>query len=272
MPAASRLLAALLLVAPLIALAQPTSPTTEGLVPRFERPESGLVLRQPTHEGSFFDVLGRRAAVFGYEGRPFEVWTYPLRIASDVQLDFRVADYPVPIDGLDARAAIEVRPEATTLTHAHAAFRVNQVLFAPIDEAGAVMLLDVETVRPLTISVSFRPDLALMWPAGLMTGFLGWDAPNRRYFIGEETQRFYGLVGSPLAEDVSVQPYQEEPQDLPTRFEIAVTPDVAERFLIPVVFAGSTEGRAAAEATYDRLLANVPDLYAETVEHYRRLQ
>lgn len=267
LPAPSPLITLLLAVLAPSVMAQPNA-----VVPRFERPESGLVLARPTHAGTFFDVLGRRAAVFGYEGRPFEVWTYPLKLAGDVQLDFAIEDYPVPIDGLDAQASIEVRPEATTMTYAHAAFSVEQTLFAPLDEAGVVMLLDVDTVRPLTVSVSFRPDLALMWPAGLMTGFLGWDAPNRRYFIGEETQRYYGIVGSPLAEDVSVQPYQEEPADLPTTFELRVTPEVAEAGLIPVVFAGSTEGRAAAEATYERLLANAPALYRETAEHYARLQ
>lgn len=63
-------------------------------------------------------------------------------------------------------AHVEVRPEATMFTSAHAAF-------TPLDEAGVVMLLDVDTTRPLTISVSFRPNLRLMWPAGLITGFLG---------------------------------------------------------------------------------------------------
>ncbi len=260
------LLLGLVIAAGVPALAQP------ALVPRFERPENGLVLARPTHDGAFFDVLGRRAAAFGYEGRPFEVWTYPLKLVEDVRLGFEIEDYPVPIDGLDAQASIEVRPEATTITYAHAAFTVRQTLFAPMDEAGVVMLLDVETVRPLTITVSFRPDLSLMWPAGLMTGFLGWDAGQHRYFTGEETQRFYGIVGSPLAEDVSVQPYQEEPADVPTRFEMRVTPEMAEASLIPIVFAGSTEGRAVAEATYDRLLANATGLYTETAEHYGEVE
>ena len=255
------------LVLAVAASAQPT----DGLVPRFDFPTSGPVLERTTTTGAFFDVVGRRAAVFGYENRPMEAWVYPLKILEDARLTFTLEDYPVPSDGLAIMRRIEVRPEATTLVYTHPAFTVRQTILAPIDEAGVVMLLDVDALRPLTVSMAFRPDLGLMWPAGLMTGFVGFDAEHSRYFTGEETQRFYGVVGSPLAVDVSVQPYQEEPQDVPTRFEMRVTPEVARDYLVPVVITGSTTGRADAEATYDRLLATVPALFEATAAHYRRL-
>ena len=253
-----------------LAAAASAQPTT-GLVPRFAFPTSGPLLERTTTTGSFFDVVGRRAAVFGYENRPFEAWVYPLKIFEDGRLTFNLEDYPVPSDGLQIMRRIEVRPEATTLVYTHPAFTVRQTILAPIDEPGIVMLLDVDALRPLTISMAFRPDLGLMWPAGLMTGFVGFDAEHGRYFTGEETQTYYGIVGSPLARDVSVQPYQEEPQDLPSRFEIRVTPEVARDHLIPIVVSGSVTGRADAEATYDRLLATVPELFEATAAHYRRL-
>ena len=240
-------------------------------MPRFAFPESGPLLARTTTTGAFFDVVGRRAAVFGYENRPFEAWVYPLKIFEDARLTFNLENYPVPSDGLQIMRRIEVRPEATTLVYTHPAFTVRQTILAPIDEPGIVMLLDVDALRPLTVTMELRPDLSLMWPAGLMTGFVGFDAARGRYFTGEETQRFVGVFGSPLARDVSVQPYQEEPQDVPTRFEMTVTPDVARDFLIPIVVAGSTTGRADAEAAYDRILQNVPALFAETAAHYRRL-
>ena len=261
----------LLAFALLAATASAQTPATDGLVPRFAFPESGPVLERTTTTGSFFDVVGRRAAVFGYENRPFEAWVYPLKVFEDARLSFNLEDYPVPSDGLQIMRRIEVRPEATTLVYTHPAFTVRQTILAPIDEPGVVMLLDVDALRPLTISMSLRPDLGLMWPAGLMTGFVGFDAERGRYFTGEETQRFYGVFGSPLARDVSVQPYQEEPQDVPTRFEMRVTPEVAADFLVPVVVAASTTGRADAEAVYDRLLASVPQQFEATAAHYRRL-
>ncbi|WP_243663147.1 hypothetical protein [Rhodothermus marinus] len=243
----------------------------EGLVPRFERPTGRLVLARPTQAGAFLDVVGRRAALLGYEHRAFEVWGYPLKILRDLRLEFQIADYPVPLSGEETLAYIEARPEATVLTYSHAAFTVRQILYAPVHEPGIVMLLDVQAVRPLTIRVAFRPDLRLMWPAGLMTGYLGWNEEGHFYTITEETRRFAGVIGSPLARDVSVQPYQEEPKDLPNRFELEVTPELAARYYIPVVITGSVEGIDGAIATYRRLLEQAESYYRQNVAHYERL-
>ncbi|MDQ7040554.1 MAG: GH116 family glycosyl hydrolase [Rhodothermus sp.] len=243
----------------------------EGLVPRFERPTGRLVLTRPTQAGAFLDVVGRRAALLGYEHRAFEVWVYPLKILRDLRLSFQIADYPIPLSGEETLAFIEVRPEATVLTYSHAAFTVRQILYAPLHEPGIVMLFDVQAVRPLTIRVAFRPDLRLMWPAGLMTGYLGWNEEVRCYTITEETRRFAGVIGSPLARDLSVQPYQEEPKDLPNQFELEVTPELAARYYIPVVITGSVEGIDDAIAAYRRLLDQAASYYHQNVAHYERL-
>ncbi|GBD01798.1 hypothetical protein HRbin18_01527 [bacterium HR18] len=255
------------LMLPLMAMAQ----TTAGLVPRFEPPASRLLLERPTQFGAFVDVVGRRAALLGYEHRSFEAWVYPLKILRDLRLDFAIADYPIPLSGEETLSYIEVRPEATVLTYSHAAFTVRQLLYAPLNEPGLIMLFDVQTVRPLTIEVSFRPDLRLMWPAGLMTGYLGWNETGRYYTITEETHRFAGVIGSPLAQDVSVQPYQEEPKDLPNRFRLEVTPDLARKYYVPVVITGSIEGVEDALAVYRRLLTQAESYYRKNVAHYERL-
>ena len=254
---------------PVFAQADTAPPTPT--IPRFELPASGPLLERTTNPGAFFAVTGRRAAAFGYENRPFETWVYPLKVYADAELHFTIDDYPVPVAGTDVMRRVEVRPEATTLVYTHPAFTVRQVLLAPVDEMGVVQLLDVATSRPLNIEFSARPDLSLMWPAGLMTGFVGFDYDARRYFTGEETQTYYGLYGSPAAVDRSVQPYQEEPKDVPTRFRVRLTPKQAAEGFVPIVTAASVSGRADAEATYDRLLANAEDLYRATVEHYRAL-
>jgi glycogen debranching enzyme len=243
--------------------------TAPELVKKFTIKKSGLELERRTQLGSFFDVIGRRSAVFGYENRSFEAWVYPLKIIDDFSLSFRLQGYPLDIHGPDVSVAINVRPEATTFTYSHAAFTVRQIIFAPIDEPGIIMLLDVDSVLPMTITGSFRPKLRLMWPAGLMTGYLGWDESAHFYTIGEETNRFVGLIGSPVARDVSVMPYQEEPRDVPVRFVIDAAPNA---MFIPIVIAGSVEGRVKARATYDKLLASAQSLYENNVNYYSRLQ
>src|SRR5213080_3765641 len=245
---------------------------TAPAVPRFPLREDLHQLSRPTHDGAFFDVIGRRSAMFGYEHRSIEAWIYPLKILDDFSLSFRLEGYPLEIHGSDIMASIRVRPESTTLTYAHAAFRVEQIMFAPIDEQGVVVLLDVESVLPLTITASFRPRLRLMWPATSMTSSIGWDAGAHVYTLSEETGRYAGVIGCPYARDISVMPYQEEPRDVPNRFVMEVAPDILRTRRIPIVIAGSVDGRAAARLAHDRIVGSVQTLYERTAEHYEALE
>src|SRR5438094_860529 len=241
-------------------------------VPRFPLRADRHQLDRPTHDGAFFDVIGRRSALFGYEHRSIEAWVYPLKILDAFSLSFRLEGYPVEIQGSDIMASIRARPESTTLTYAHAAFRVEQIMFAPIDEQGVVVLLDVESVLPLTITASFRPRLRLMWPATSMTSSIGWDAGAHVYTLSEETGRYAGVIGCPYARDISVMPYQEEPRDVPNRFVMEVAPDILRTRRIPIVIAGSVDGRAAARLAHDRIVGSVQTLYERTAEHYEALE
>ena len=141
-----------------------------------------------------------------------------------------------------------------------------------MDEPGIVMLLDVQSVLPLTVIGSFRPRLKLMWPAGLMTSNVGWDEKDQVYSLTEESKRFAAVIGTPGARDVSLMPYQEEPRDVPLRFVVEVPPDAARTQLLPIVIAGSVEGRDKAKATYDRLLGSARSLYESNVAYYRSLE
>jgi glycogen debranching enzyme len=233
--------------------------------------KSGLELERAAQAGAFYAVTGRRAAAFGYEHRALEAWVYPMKILDDFRLSFQIEGYPLEFGGAETLARVNVRPEATIFTYSHAAFTVRQIIFAPPDEPGIVMLLEAQSALPLTVNVSFRPRLRLSWPAGLMTGSLSWDEKKRVYYITEETRRFAGVVGSPAARDVSVMPYQEEPRDVPARFSVEVPAGEMPAKFVPIVIAGSVEGRERAKAAYDRLLASVPALYEHTAAHYERL-
>ncbi|HJQ31446.1 MAG TPA: GH116 family glycosyl hydrolase [Pyrinomonadaceae bacterium] len=264
----------LLAAAPAHARQEPTpapAPKVETLTPKFELKTSGLRLARRTRPGAFLDVLGRKSALFGYEHRQLEAWAYPLQILDRFELAFRLEGYPLELSAADTSSTIEVRPEATVITYTHAAFTVRQIIFAPLEEPGVVMLFDVDSALPLSIEVRFRPRLKLMWPAGLMTGSLSWDEKERAYFVTEETHRFAGVVGSPAARDSSVMPYQEEPRDVPAHFRLDVPAAELKTNFIPLVIAGSVKGRDDADATYQRLLTSARTLYEKNVEHYRHL-
>ncbi|GAC1396333.1 MAG: hypothetical protein NVSMB56_11030 [Pyrinomonadaceae bacterium] len=257
---------------PAPAQTQPTPVMPQINTPKFLFTKSDLELERPTRAGAFYDVVGKKSAVFGYENRAAEAWVYPLKVLDDFDLAFHLETYPLEFSARDILTHINVRPEATTFTYSHAAFTVKQTIYAPVDENGVVMLFDVQSVLPLTISASFRPHMRLAWPAGLMTAGVDWNEKEHTYAIIEETHRFVGMIGSPTARDVSVTPYQEEPRDVPNRFFIEFSPEDARTKFIPIVIAGSTEGRAQAKATYDKLLREAQQLYEKNVAYYQNFE
>ncbi|MCY7345289.1 MAG: hypothetical protein LH614_03635 [Pyrinomonadaceae bacterium] len=242
--------------------------TENQLIPKKDLPSSRLQLARRTQNGSFYDVIGRKSAAFGYEHRNMEAWIYPLKILDDFALDFQIEGYNLPFSGKDILTNIEVRPEATLFTYSHAAFTVRQIVYAPVEEQGLIVLLDIKTTLPMTVAVSFRPKLKLMWAGNTMTPFVGQDEKEKYYFIGEETQKFYGIVGSPNAKDVSLNPYQEEPKDVPVKYVLQISPEQAAKNFVPIVIAGSTDGRDKAVAVYKNLLTNALPLYEKNVRYY----
>lgn len=261
-----------ILVFATLAAASAQTSFDQNLITKFQLKKSGLELERRTQSGSFFDVIGHKSAVLGYENRSLEAWVYPLKILDDFELSFRIEGYPLEFRGPDIAVQINARPEATIFTFSHAAFTVRQIIYAPVDEPGIIMLLDVKTVLPMTVTASFRPRLKLAWPAGLMTGNLEWDEKQHAYYITEESKRFVGMIGSPAARDISVMPYQEEPRDVPVRLAIEPAADALKSHFIPIVITGSVEGRNKAKESYQRLLTSAQALYEKNVSYYERLQ
>src|SRR5262249_22305302 len=73
--------------------------TPAALPEKFALKKSGLELERRTQQGSFFDVVGRRAALFGYENRGMEAWVYPMKLLDDFQLSFSLEGYPLDLPG-----------------------------------------------------------------------------------------------------------------------------------------------------------------------------
>ena len=151
-------------------------PRAQGVVtPRFPLTQSGLSLQRGLTSGAFFDVVGRRSAAFGYEGRPVEVWVHPIKVFDNCSSASALDGYPLAVPAAELPGTIEVRPEATIITWSHAAFTVRAIVFAPIDEGAIVIMLGYRHALPLTVLGSFRPALRPMWPAGAPTANAGWD-------------------------------------------------------------------------------------------------
>jgi glycogen debranching enzyme len=206
-----------------------------------------------------------RAALLGNEAGRMEAWIYPLKIFREFHLKFHVSNQTLPAEAL-ART-LTVRPESCTILYAGDTFTVRQTFFVPVREQGAVILLDVETEQPLEIEAVFHRDFQLEWPAALGATYLSWGAAERAFYFGEEQRKFVALVGSPTAGNPLSEYQTNYAESQESSFRLGPTTRGKESKLI--VVAGSTEGQAAAEKTYQYLLSAYPQLLRESADYYR---
>lgn len=241
-----------------------------------------LALRGAARPGGYLSAIGRRAAAFGTEVGGFEVWAWPLKLLHGFELGFQTPLYADPVRGRDVARAVEVTPAGVSITYVHPAFTVRQRVFAPIGEPAVAMVLEVEAVRPMEIVAQFRSDLAYAWPAGLGGQYVFWSDAEKAFIISESRRQHNALVGSPFATRASVHPAHALP-DAPSELRIAVGDlepapmprpgEPAGRLVnvvssgIPIVIVGQSAPRDTVLATYRRVLARLPQLYAERVAH-----
>ena len=241
-----------------------------------------LALSGPARPGGYVGVEGRRAAAFGTETGALEVWAWPLKLLHDFALSFQTPLYADPIRGADIARTVEITPAGATIVYVHPAFTVRERLFAPIDEPAVAIVLEVEAVRPLEIVASFRSDLQLAWPGGLGGQYIFWNDEEKTFVLSESRRQFNAFVGSPFATRATTNPAHALP-DAPSEMRIAVGDQApvamprpgepAGRLInvvsrgIPIVIVGQIAPRDTVLATYHRVLARLPQLYAARVAH-----
>lgn len=210
-------------------------------------------------------MTGTRAGLLGNETGRMEAWVYPLKIFREFHLSFLTEGRLLPAESL-ART-VTVRPESATILYAGDTFTVRETFFVPVKEQGAIILLDVETEQPLEIEAAFHRDFQLEWPAALGATYLDWIPAQRAFYFGEEQRKFAALVGSPTAAEPHAEFQTNYAESQESSFRLGATAKSKDRKLI--VIAGSLEGRAAAEKTYQRLTLSYADLLRESAEYYR---
>jgi glycogen debranching enzyme len=223
-----------------------------------------LELTRTVRTWEFLPVVGQRAGLFGNETGRIEAWVYPLKIFRDFHLTFHIGGRDLPAENL-ART-LTVRPESASILYAGDSFRVTETLFVPVKEPGAIILFDVESAQSLDVEASFTGDFALEWPAGLGGTYIDWDAANHAVAFGEETHKFFALVGSPTAEDPHLAYETNYSASQETTFRLGVTEKGRSTKLI--VIAASVASRNEAQKTYDRLASSYADLLRDSAEYY----
>ncbi len=234
----------------------------------------GLELSRTVRTWEFLPVVGMRAGMFGNEAGRLEAWVYPLKIFRAFHLTFHVGGRALPAESL-ART-LTVRPESATLIYVGDSFRIKETLFVPVREAGAVIVLEVETADPLEVEAAFVGDFALEWPAAIGGTYTTWDASRHAVIFGEETRKFAALVGSPTAEDAHLAYGTNYSSSNETSFRLGVTKRGRETKVI--VIAASVAGRQdpqqgdpqkEAAKIYEHLAASYEQLERDSAEYYR---
>src|SRR5712664_1833996 len=229
-----------------------------------EKPHN-LELSRAVRPWEFLPVTGTRAGLLGDESGRMEAWVYPLKIFREFHLKFHTEGRDLAAEAL-ART-VTVRPESATILYAGDTFTVRETFFVPVQEQGAVILLDVETEQPLEIEAIFHRDFQLEWPAALGATYLDWSTQQHAFYFGEEQKKFSALVGSPTAAEPRSEFQTNYSERQESSFRLSPTAKGKESRLI--VIAGSLEGRAAAEKTYQHLTADYAQLLKDSAEYYR---
>jgi hypothetical protein len=237
-------------------------------VPPIPFSTTGPVLLTRVHAGQPFSVPGLQGVLVGEQQGSFEAWILPIKLLSHLTLEAEVEGYPVPIDLNAAAEQIEVRPDRTTITYSHIAVTVRQIMFAPDampPGTGAVVLFQVDAVRPVNLTLRFTPEMRPMWPQrGGGNPSAEWTDAGY-YILHTDFPDLAAAIALPGATPGIMAPYQERPQVHPLEFHLHVDP-TAPKHLYPLLMAA---GRTTATATNTALAQDlatlneaIPTLYA----------
>ena len=245
-----------------------------------------LTLRVPAIPNRPFTVTGAGGAILGMGDGTAELWQFPLKFFSGLHLRAEIEGYPVPIDLNSTAATIEVSPDHTTLTYSHAAITVRQHMFVPAGEKnaglGGVIVFEIESIKPVTLTISLTPAMVLEWPAP-QYGQPGWDwqtmgpagSSSGVYGISTDNPLLFGVIGMPGTTPGIISPYQEHPRTLPLEFKLRYDPvkNAGQMFplLCEVAQPGEKNSAAAFLALKQRLLKReetLPQVWTDTQNYY----
>jgi hypothetical protein len=232
-------------------------------------PDSGLVLRDSPQPLRFFDVTGRKAAVFGRQDGQFEAWIYPIKLLHNFRLEFQQDGQLEPVRGETLLRQVVTRPESTTLVYVHPDFSVREIIWTPLNEPAVVIYFDVDSSKPLDITAAFVPDFKPMWPASFGGQHSSSIAQDKALILTDATEIPTGLVGSPaISSYTEFTDHQLSAGEKLLRMRF--TPGEPRSMLPPLVMALSMEGEAKASAVYHDVLSRPAELFQQRVEHYRQ--
>jgi hypothetical protein len=253
----------------------------EPIVP-FKLNEDGLAIRRGVEAGKPFTVSGANGVILGQQEGTFETWILPVKLLSHFAIRAELEGYSVPIELNPTAAEIQVFPDHTTITYSHIGFTVQQIMFAPdanaTSDAGAVVLFQLDSVRPLNLVFSFTPEMRYMWPRA-NEGVPSPEWVKRRdsgfYVLHLDFPDMAGAIAMPHTRSGILAPYQEKPQVHPVELKLHYDPKIDGAKYFPLLMAVGTTKETATTAALETKLAKIqsllPKIYGEHADRYAAL-
>ena len=260
----------------------PAAPVQFDPVPAFSFGDDALTIRQPALPSHPFTVTGRHGVILGLQDGEVELWKFPVKLFGELQVRAEIEGYSTPIELNPLAAEIEVSPDHTTLVYAHPAITVRQHMFAPAGEGndgiGAMVVFEIESIHPVTLTISLTPAMQREWPAP-QWGQPGWDwrplGSGGAYVLGTDNPGLFGMIGMPRATPAAVSAYQERPHAMPLAFHVHFDPARDGHRLFPLICdvnrpgeRNDAAGVAALQARMLAVAADLPAMYARSQAYY----
>ena len=223
---------------------------------------AALSIERPALVEMPFSVVGPRGAILGRQDGSYELWLFPWKILSEMKMSVRMQDYPVPIDVNAQAAEMEVEPDHTTVVYSHANFTIRQTMLAPkAGDAAAMVVYQMQAIRPMTVTLSFDPVMQRMWPADSP------PPPSPEWVRKSGGSGFYILhlafpdqaaaLAIPGSEPGILPPYQERPSSWPLQFVLHFDPKQDGNKTFPLLIALANSTKTATKASLGQSLSDL---------------
>ena len=250
---------------PLAALAQESARDSTRGIPRFSLESGSVALAGPVRPWAYLADHGRRASVLGDENGSLEIWVWPMRVAHNFRLSFRLREADTLITAAAVARSASARAEGATIVYSHASFTVRQHVIVPLNDPGAIILLDVQSTVPLEIIAHME----LGDPAATR---VFWHPDLHSVLLTQQRVRLHtAIIGSPRATVGAVLPPRGERRAV-AEFLIRHDPATRANEFIPIIVAAGASATDSIMGLYQRMARSAQTLWREKAEHYRRVR
>jgi glycogen debranching enzyme len=240
------------------------------LVTAHAQMQAPMLIEQRAMADHPFTVVGEGGALLGSQDGTFELWQDPVKLLRDFRITVHLQSYDATLQMNSMAATIEVRPEETVITLAHAAITIREHLL--VDRTGmmgrspAVAYFEIHATRPADIVFSFMPVMERQWPApnnGIPGASWRSGANGSGYVLATDDPGFFGVVCMPGTTPGPISPYQERTRIQPSELHLHFDPKTDDGRIYPLLTAVSDSSTPATPGAQAALLTTVLSREAE---------